>query len=112
MNNSRTSDASSSWNGRRDYAHEFPPDIVRRVGGDKIAIVQVDSPVGVNRRSSLDLTHLLAKDFDAVIHWARDTETYQSIIKSFVRLDLESVGPPDLPDGWSPEVTIMPANVP
>ncbi len=45
-------------------------------------------------RSSLDLTHLLAKDFDAVIHWARDTETYQSIIKSFVRLDLESVGPP------------------
>ncbi|MDO9299217.1 hypothetical protein [Bradyrhizobium sp.] len=68
------------WNCRRDYAHEFPPDIVRRVGGDKIAIVQVDSPVGVNRRSSLDLTHLLAKDFDAVIHWARDTETYQSII--------------------------------
>jgi hypothetical protein len=48
------------WNGRRDYAHEFPPEIVRRVGGDKIAIVQVDSPVGVNRRSSLDLTHALA----------------------------------------------------
>jgi hypothetical protein len=100
------------WNGRRDYAHEFPPEIVRRVGGDKIAIVQVDSPVGVNRRSSLDLTHALARDFDAVIHWARDTETYQSIIKSFVRLDLESVGPPDLPDAWSPEITIMPANVP
>jgi hypothetical protein len=100
------------WNGRRDYAHEFPPEIVRRVGGDKIAIVQVDSPVGVNRRSSLDLTHALAGDFDAVIHWARDTETYQSIIKSFVRLDLESGGPPDLPDAWSPEITIMPANVP
>jgi hypothetical protein len=41
-------------NGRRDYAHEFPEDIVNCVGGDKIAVVQVDSPVGVNRRSSLE----------------------------------------------------------
>jgi hypothetical protein len=98
------------WNGRRDYAHEFPDDITRWVGGDKIGIVQVDSPVGVNRRSSLDLTHWLAKDFDAVIHWARDTEIYQSIIKSFVRLDLESVSPPELPDGWDPEITILAAN--
>jgi hypothetical protein len=98
------------WNGRRDYAHEIPEDIVRWVGGDKIAIVQVDSPVGVNRRSSLDLTHFLAKEFDAVIHWARDTKTFQSILKSFIRLDLESVSPPDLPEGWDPEVTILPAN--
>ena len=78
------------WNGRCDYAHEFPEDITRWVGGAKIAVVQVDSPVGVNRRSSLDLTHRLAKDFDGVIHWARDTETFQSILKSFIRLDLES----------------------
>jgi hypothetical protein len=48
------------WNGRRDYAHELPVDIIRWVGGDKIAVVQVDSPVGVNRRSSIDLTHMLA----------------------------------------------------
>ena len=41
------------WNGRRDYAHEVPEDIVQWVGGDKIAIVQVDSPVGVHGRSSL-----------------------------------------------------------
>jgi hypothetical protein len=61
------------------------------------AIVQVDSPVGVNRRSSLDLTHRLAKDFDGVIHWARDTETFQSILNSFIRLDLESISPPELP---------------
>ena len=74
------------WNGRRDYIHEFPEDIVRWVGGDKIAIVQVDSPVGVNRRSSLDLTHWLAREFDGVIHWDRDTETFQSILKSFIRL--------------------------
>jgi hypothetical protein len=97
------------WNGRRNYAHELE-DIVRWVGGDKIAIVQVDSPVGVNRRSSLDLTHWLAKDFDGVIHWARDTETFQSVLKSFIRLDLDSVAPPELPDGWDPEITILAAN--
>lgn len=98
------------WNGRREYAHELPEDIVRWVGGNSIAIVQVDSPVGVNRRSSLDLTHRLAKEFDGVIHWARDTETFQSILKSFIRLDLESVGPPDPPAGWEPEITIFAAN--
>ncbi|WP_131114784.1 hypothetical protein [Lichenihabitans psoromatis] len=98
------------WDGRRNYAHEFPADITRWVGGNKIAIVQVDSPVGVNRRSSLDLTHYLARDFDGVIHWARDTETFQSILKSFVRLDLDSVSPPDLPEGWEPDITILAAN--
>lgn len=98
------------WDGRRNYAHEFPEDIIRWVGGDRIAIVQVDSPVGINRRSSLDLTHKLAKDFDGVIHWARDTETFQSILKSFVRLDLDSVGPPELPENWEPEIVILAAN--
>ncbi|WP_298497941.1 hypothetical protein [uncultured Maritimibacter sp.] len=98
------------WDGRRNYAHELPENIVRWVGGDRIAIVQVDSPVGVNRRSSLDLTHKLAKDFDGVIHWARDTETFQSILKSFIRLDLESVSPPELPAGWEPEIVIFAAN--
>lgn len=98
------------WDGRRNYAHEIPEDIVQWVGGDKIAIVQVDSPVGVKRRSSLDLTHKLAKDFDGVIHWARDTDTFQSILKSFIRLDLDSVSPPELPAGWEPEIVIFAAN--
>lgn len=49
------------WNGRRDYAHELPRDFTRWVGGDKIAVVQVDSPVGINRRSSLNLTHSLSE---------------------------------------------------
>ena len=98
------------WDGRRNYAHEIPEDIVQWVGGDTIAIVQVDSPVGVNRRSSLDLTHKLAKDFDGVIHWARDTDTFQSILKSFIRLDLDSVSPPELPAGWEPEIVIFAAN--
>ena len=98
------------WDGRRNYVHELPEDIVRWVGGEKIAIVQVDSPVGVNRRSSLDLTHKLAKDFDGVIHWARDTDTFQSILKSFIRLDLDSVSPPELSAGWEPEIVIFAAN--
>ena len=98
------------WNGRRNYEHEFPEEIIRWVGGDKIAIVQVDSPVGVNRRSSIDLTIKLAKDYDGVIHWARDTETFQSIVKSFVRLDFESVSPPELPENWQPLITMMGAN--
>ena len=98
------------WDGRRNYAHEMPADIVRWVGGNKIAIVQVESPVGVNLRSSLSLTHRLAKDFDGVIHWARDSETFQSILKSFIRLDLDSVSPPDLPDDWEPEIIILGAN--
>jgi hypothetical protein len=72
--------------------------------------VQVDSPVGIHRRSSLDLTHRLAKDFDGVIHWARNAETFQSILKSFIQLDLESVSPPELPEGWEPEITILAAN--
>lgn len=98
------------WDGRRNYLHEFPDDILRWVGGNKIAIVQVDSPVGINRRSSLDLTHKLAKDFDGIIHWARDTATFQSILQSFVRLDLESVSMPVLTEDWEPEVTILAAN--
>jgi hypothetical protein len=97
------------WDGRRDYAREMPQDIARWVGGDKVAIVQVDRPVGVDRRSSLDLTHKLSNDFDGVIHWARNTDTFQSILKSFVRLDLESVSPPELPPAWEPEITILAA---
>jgi hypothetical protein len=98
------------WNGRRNYEHEFPADIIRWVGGDRIAIVQVHSPVGVNLRSSLNLTIRLANNYDGVIHWARDTETFQSIIKSFVRLDFESASPPELSDNWRPFITMMGAN--
>lgn len=98
------------WNGKRDYAHDIPSDAIRWVGGDKIAIVQVDSPVGVNRRSSLDLTHRFSAEFDGIIHWARDSETFESILRSFIRLDLDSVSPPELPDEWDPEIVIFGAN--
>ncbi len=98
------------WNGRRNYAHEFSPEALRWVGGARIAVVQVDSPVGVNRRSSLELTHWLAADFDGVIHWARDTETFESILRSFIRLDLAAESPPELPDDYNPEVVILAAN--
>jgi hypothetical protein len=99
------------WNGRRNYEHEYPIEIIRWVGGDRIAIVQVDSPVGVNLRSSVELTNRLSKDHDGVIHWARDTETFQSIVKSFVRLNFESVSSPELPEDWQPSrITMMGAN--
>lgn len=98
------------WNGRRNYAHELSEDVVRWVGGNKIAIVQVASPVGVDRRSSLLLTHCLAQDYEGVVHWAKDTETFQSIVRSFIRLDLESVSPPELPEDWEPAITILAAN--
>jgi len=95
------------WNGRRNYEHEYPEDIIRWVGGDRIVIVQVHSPVGVNLRSSLQLTMRLSNEYDGVIHWARDTETFQSIIKSFVRLNLEAVSPPELPENWKPSLVMM-----
>lgn len=98
------------WNGRRNYAHELPEDILRWVGGNRIAIVQVDSPVGVDRRSSLALAHTLATEFDGIIHWARDSDTFHSILKSFIRLDLESVAAPEIPRDWNPEVVICAAN--
>ena len=98
------------WNGRRDYIHQISPEFLRSVGGNRIAIVQVETPVGVNLRSSLKLTHFLSTEFDAVIHWARNSDTFESILRSFIRLDLESVGPPELPDGWVPEVVILAAN--
>jgi hypothetical protein len=94
------------WNGRRNYEHEYPIEIIRWVGGDRIAIVQVNSPVGVNLRSSVELTNRLSKDHDRVILWARDTETFQSILKSFVRLDFENVSPPELPENWQPTITM------
>jgi hypothetical protein len=72
--------------------------------------LQVHSPVGINRRSSFDLTNKLAADFDGIIHWARDSEVFQSIVNSFLRLDLESVGPPAILESWAPEVTIFAAN--
>lgn len=98
------------WDGRRDYHHMPPTDIATWVGGKKVAIVQVDSPVGVNRRSSLLLSNTLAQDFDGIVHWARDSETFQSILSSFIRLDLESLGKPELSDDHDPEVIIFAAN--
>jgi hypothetical protein len=100
----------TAWNGRKDFAHELPSDIINRVGGDRIAVVQVDSPVGVDGRSSVALSDALADDVDGIVHWARDTATYQSILKDFIGADLPSAMPPVLPLDWSPEVIFMPVN--
>jgi hypothetical protein len=39
-----------------------------------------------------------------------DPETFQSILKSFIRLDLDSVSPPVLSEDWKPKVFILAAN--
>lgn len=69
------------WNGLRDYSQIPPTEIGGLVGGPKLTIVQVARPTnGFEGRSSLALTHALAADFDGVIHWARDTKTFLSIV--------------------------------
>jgi hypothetical protein len=100
------------WNGRRDYAHLVPPEAAELVGGERIAVVQVDSPVGVEGRSSVALSEALAGTFDGVVHWARDTETYASIVRDLVLADLPTVSPPVLAEGWKPEVVILAARGP
>jgi hypothetical protein len=97
-------------NGRKDFIHELPPDIINLVGGAKIAVVQVGSPVGINGRSSVALSEALADQVDGVVHWARDTATYRSILKDLIAADLPSVTPPVLPPDWDPEVIFMPVN--
>jgi len=44
------------------------------------------------------------------IHRVRHTQTFQSIVKSFVRMDIPSVAPPELVKPFRPEVTLMAAN--
>lgn len=110
MTPSRKEIRTAVWDGRRDYQHQLPDDIAEWVGGDRIAIVQLDSPVGINRRYSMTLTNHLATEFDGVVHWARDSETFESIIKSFVRLDLETVSAPVPPADWNPEIVFLAAN--
>jgi hypothetical protein len=92
------------WNGRDDFIHEFPTEkIVRLVGGSKIAVAQVGSPL-VGGRSSLKVSDMLAQaGYEGIIHWARDTATYQSVLKEFVGANLPTVLPPDLPADWKPD---------
>ncbi len=99
------------WNGRKDFIHEMDPlEVSRLVGGERIAMVQVGSPVGINGRSSVGLTEQLAESlgFDGIVHWARDTETYKSIISEFVEAGLSMVEPPQLSLDWKPEIVVMP----
>jgi hypothetical protein len=96
------------WNGRKNFIHEIPPYIIRLVGGDKIALIQVGHPVGIDGRSSVALTDSLAEFVDGVVHWARDSKTYQSIVRDLILADVSSALPPVLPADWSPEIILMP----
>ena len=65
-----------------------------------LAIDQVDSPAGTRRRLPVSLNKALSDDFDGIIHWARDTEIYPSIIRDLVPADIPSAAPPELPQDW------------
>ena len=70
------------WDGRRDYSVTPPPELAAIMEGPKCCIVQVGRPTnGSEGRSSLDLTRVLAKDHDSIIHWSRDTQTFDSIVE-------------------------------
>ncbi len=99
----------TAWDGRDNFANEFPINIINLVGGAKIAVVQVSTPVGCNGRSSVALSDVFAgMGFRGIIHWARDTATYRSIIREFEERHLERARPPILPLGWKPEILLCP----
>jgi hypothetical protein len=100
------------WNGRKNFSHNMSPlEIDKMMDGKRIAIVQVGSPVGVNGRSSMALTKVILLedelDIDGIIHWARDTETYQSIIDELSKSGLSMVDATSLISDMKPEVIIM-----
>ena len=79
------------WNGRRNYAHEFPKDLFSKVGGNHISLAQVDAPVGIKDRSSLDLTHrislktLTASSFGSAIPRPINRSSHPSFVLTFNR---------------------------
>jgi hypothetical protein len=71
------------WNGRRDYSNQPSNELLDLVGGPHLHLVQVGRPTnGFEGRSSVELTHVIAKTGDgvSVVHWARDTKTFRSIV--------------------------------
>jgi hypothetical protein len=71
------------WDGRKDYSNIFTPeDLDRTVGGPKMVVVQVGRPTnGFEGRSSLELTKAMALEVDSVVHWAKNTKTFNSIVE-------------------------------
>jgi hypothetical protein len=77
------------WNGRRDYSHAPSPEQLGVAGGPELVVVQVNRPTnGFEGRSSLALTEALAPKADSIVHWAKDTKTFNSIFE-----ELSKAGP-------------------
>lgn len=79
------------WNGREDYSNiPGPEQLDNLVGGPKLIIVQVNRPTnGFEGRSSLELTKVMAKDADSIVHWAKNTKTFNSIVKELSKAGQE-----------------------
>ena len=86
-----------AWNGRRDYSNPPPNELLDLVGGPHMHLVQVGRPTnGFEGRSSVGLTHVIAKTGDgvSVVHWARDTETFRSIVAELSGAGMDLLGGP------------------
>jgi hypothetical protein len=77
------------WNGRSDYSNIPNPEQLDGAGGPELVLVQVNRPTnGFEGRSSLALTEALAPKPDSIVHWAKDTKTFHSIVE-----ELSKAGP-------------------
>jgi hypothetical protein len=68
------------WNGQRNQP---PNELLDLVGGKRMYLVQVGRPTnGFEGCSSVGLTRTIAEmgESVSVVHWARDTKTFRSIV--------------------------------
>ena len=70
------------WNGRDEYSNIPGPERLEElIGGPRVAIVQVGRPTnGFQGRSSLKVTEVMALQCDSIVHWAKNTKTFNSIV--------------------------------
>jgi hypothetical protein len=78
------------WNGRHDYSNIPSPEQLDVAGGPELILVQVNRPTnGFEGRSSLALTKALAAKADSIVHWAKDTKTFNSIVEELSKVGSE-----------------------
>ena len=79
------------WNGQKDYSNiPGPGELDGLVGGPKLIIVQVGRPTnGIQGRSSLSLTIAMSPQADSIVHWAKNTKTFNSIVEELSKAGRE-----------------------
>ena len=79
------------WNGRDEYSNvPGPEQLEGLIGGPRVTIVQVGRPTnGFQGRSSLKVTEVMAPECDSVVHWAKNTKTFNSIVAELSKIGQE-----------------------